>query len=559
MYILGIAPYHDCSATLLKDGKIIGAIEEERFTRKKHEFGFPENAINYLLNLEKITLKDINHIAISNVSPNECLKRFIKNYFLKAGFFKEKLKPLNLLKFSAQVGWYIFKDKRGAKKFLNMNIPKEKIHFIEHHLSHASSTFRCSGFDESAILTIDGAGDWASATISYGKGNNIKLDEKILAPNSLGMMYESFTYYLGYTKGMGHENKIMGLAAYGKPILDFSDIISFKKHFFKTNPDYVYSQYKIENIEKKFGKRLCNPPNEKTPEHYRDIAASLQDNLEKASIKLVKYISNKYNTKNLCLAGGVAMNCKMNGAIWETGLFDNIFIQPASGDGGNSLGAALELYARLGKKSKIKMEHAYLGQGYSDSEIENILKKYKIKYRKCKDISKLVAKKISKGKIIAWFQGRTEWGARALGNRSIVADPRSKKTIELLNKNIKLRENWRPFAPSILSGAEKEYFEKACDSPFMILAFKVRKEKQKQIPAVTHVDGTSRPQTVKKEINPRYWNLIKEFENITGIPLILNTSFNCREPIINTPKEALRTFFSSGLDGLAIGDCFIEK
>ena len=559
MYILGIAPYHDGSATLLKDGKIVAAVEEERFTRKKHQFGFPKNAIKYLLGLENININDINHFAISNVSPSESAKKLIHNYFLKGIFLKDKLSPLTFIKFCAMAGWSIAKDKRGAQGFLNQGISKNKIHFIDHHKSHAASTFRCSGFDDSLILTMDGAGDWNTTTLGYGKGNKIVLEKKIPVPNSLGMMYETFTKYLGYTEGIGHENKIMGLAAYGRPIIDFSDIIKFKENFFKTNPDYVYAQNRISMIEKRFGPKLLAPPTEQTSQHYRNIAATLQTSLEKAALKLTKYLLKKYPFRNLCLAGGVAMNCKMNGTIWKSGLVNDIFIQPNASDGGNSLGAVLELYAKLGYKSKIKMEHAYFGPEFSNEEIEKVLNRYKIKYTKHKNISRVVAEKVAKGKVIAWFQGRMEWGARALGNRTIVADPRRKGMIDYINKEIKLREGWRPYAPSILSGKEEEYFENAHDSPFMILAFDVKKNKQKEIPAVTHFDGTSRPQTVNKEINPKYWKLIKEFENITGVPVVLNTSFNCREPIICKPEEAIRTFYSTALDALAMGDYLIEK
>jgi len=382
--------------------------------------------------------------------------------------------------------------------------------------------------------------------------------------NSLGRAYSQFTQYLGF-KTNNDEYKVMGLASYGKPTYDLSKLIKITKNGYEVEPSYFYNysftkrKYDVSKLAKAFG-QARKDDNQRIDDRHKNIAASIQKRLEDVGLHLVKKAIEKTNNKNLCLAGGVALNCKMNGEILQSGLIEDIYVQPVANDAGTALGAALELYAKLGYKSKFKMDHVYWGNEYSKEQIEEALKKSKLKYTYYDDIEGETAKEISKGNIIGWFQGRMEVGPRALGNRSILANPTIKGMDDKVNIEIKFREKWRPFCPSMLESAKEEYLEGAHETPFMILTFNVKKDKRKEIPSVTHIDGTARPQTVRKETNPKYWKLIKSFESESGTPVLMNTSFNIKgDTIVRTPDDAIRTFLNTGMNVLSIGNYMVKK
>lgn len=561
MYVLGVHCKHDASAALVKDGKLIAMCEEERFTRQKHYFGIPEKSINWILNYANITLEDIDYFAFSAITPSQGKKLLLKYYYLNGTFLLDGWQRIvnNLLdRLLNRNHSNVYKKMENwlANKIPNFN--REKIIWVEHHLSHAASAYYASGMKKSAILTFDAYGDMTTTLQAKAENHQIQEIERVYGVNSLGFMYSAFTRYLGYPKGMGHEGKVMGLAAYGEPNEDFSEIIKFNGRKFYTNPKYCYGRYTLNNITKKFGAPWTNSytPFEK---RHANIAATLQYKLEEAALKLVEDTLEKSNSKNLCLAGGVALNCKMNGTINYSKLCDQIFIQPAAGDNGKSLGAALYVSAQFGKKPRKEMTHAYWGPEFSNEEIETALKKNGLSYIQSGDIEGETAELISKGNIVGWFQGRMEIGPRALGNRSVLADPTIADMKNIINQKVKDREFWRPFAPSIIETNADEYFEECKKSRFMIMAFKTLENRKKEIPAVVHIDGTARPQTVVKETNPRYFKLIKELEKINGHPLVLNTSFNEKEPIVLSPENAINTFIKTGLDYLAIGDFLVSK
>ncbi len=562
MYILGIAPFNEASACILKDGVLIAAAQEERFTRKKYQTGFPRNSIAYVLSVAGIGIEDIDHFAFPNLGPLQSCVNFYSNYLFGLNFRHEYWKvAVHRLAFA----WYNSLVKQmGASQLKEYGLKNfsGKLFFAGHHRAHAASAFRCSNFDTSLIVTIDGMGDRVCAMLSYGDANTITPLEIIKYPNSLGFMYTAFTNYLGYggTNGHeGHESKIMGLAPYGSPQKDFSDVLTIRDGLYHVNPAYV-NKNRIATIERKFGPRLKSPSGE-IAQHYKDIAATLQDSLEKAVIALVKRGLRIKPTDNLCVAGGSGLNCKMNGKIYLAGLIKNIFIQPAAGDCGNALGAALECYAHLGHASKFRLTHSYLGPEYSSDEIKKVLDECKIPYTYHENISDVCGKLLADKKILGWFQGRMEWGPRALGNRSIIADPRDPKMKDQINDRVKRREHWRPYCASVLTEEYNRYFEKGTPlSDFMILAFPVKKETRNEIAAAVHVDGTTRPQSVSRETNPRFWQLIKRFSQESGVPAVLNTSFNVKgEPMVCAPLDAIRCFYSCGLDYLALGNFLISK
>jgi len=542
-YYLGIASSamgdlgHDPSACLIKNNKIVAMAEEERFVRVKHAKGyFPVNAVKYCLKHENISLDDVKI-----------------GYYLNPKLFTKGRKTLSLLIGAWRMNDYV---KRMPKNFKFHFGIEPKINFIEHHVCHVYSSFPLSGFKRAVTVSMDGAGERTSTLIT-SCGSNIEKDREIYAPNSLGFFYALFTEWLGFRKFNG-EGKVMGLASYGDPKYDLSKFIGFKdgahhvkipNRFFSTETWNLWSYHK--EIQKKFGPRRTG----KIQKIHEDVAASVQNKLEEVVLKMLE----KIETKNLCLAGGVALNCKMNGRILESDFVKDIFIQPVANDAGCSLGAAVYMAMQDGKKFK-KMEHTCLGPEFSNDEIKTILKTCKIEYEYHNDIAGIAAELLAKGKIIGWFQGRMECGPRALGNRSILADPRDPDMKDKINYLVKHREPWRPFCPSILAEANDEYFENAYESPFMILTFRVKKEKLKEIPSVVHVDETVRPQTVEKNINPLYYKLIKNFYEETNIPLILNTSFNIRgEPIVCKPEDAIRTFYGTGMDYLILGNFLIRK
>ncbi len=569
LYILGISGQgpaafdlsgvgHDPAAALIKDGRLIAAAEEERFIRLKHARGqFPYNAIKFCLNYAGIGIEDISYI-VGNFKPELISKFYVRNKIFKSplkaaqitiGSKVIKKKYIDCVK---KIPYFLRKDKKFANDIL------KKFNIVEHHLAHASSAYHLSGFDRSIIMSIDACGEAATTLIAEGFKTTIRKLRESFIPHSVGGFYSLFTEYLGFEPNNG-EYKVMGLAPYGKNVIDVSDLIRIKDGYVKVNQKirgtyYRYSDYII--------RRFGSPRKKREPveQRHANIAYAIQERLEEVCLDLLKFSLEKINSKNLCLAGGVALNTKMNGKLLASGLIKNIFVQPAAGDAGTAIGSAFYKYAELGYAPKDKMEHVYYGPEYTNEDILNVIKTSKIGYEYYDDISGICAELISKGKIVGWFQGRMEWGPRALGNRSILADPRNPKMKDLINQYVKFREEFRPFCPSMLAEVASEYLEGAYPSPFMILTFKVPKEKRKEIPAVVHVDGTVRPQTVEKQINPKFYRLIKSFEDITSVPVILNTSFNVAgEPIVCRPEEAIRTFYSCGMDYLAIGNYLLKK
>ena len=590
--ILGISAfYHDSAACILKDGKIIAAAQEERFTRKKHDSDYPYNAIEFVLKYANLKLNEVNHIVFFE-KPFLKFERLLETYvaFAPKGFIsfskamplwiKEKLFQKNLLfnKLKAHDSNYKF-DKN--------------IFFSEHHLSHAASAFFPSPFNEAVILTADGVGEWATTTVAIGKNNNLEIKKEIHFPHSLGLLYSAFTYYIGFKVNSG-EYKLMGLAPYGSPIYEdkIKQIIDLKKDgtfrldqkYFNYATGLTMTNKKFDNL---FGQNPRNPKKEKITQFHVDIAASIQKVTEEIMINLVKSIRKEYGIKNLCLAGGVALNCVANGKILKEKIFDNIWIQPAAGDAGGSLGAALALWYidQKNKRSvnpKDDMKGSYLGTEFNQNEIEKELKTLGANFEilKYNQLIEKTAELLSNQKVIGWFQGRMEFGPRALGSRSILGDPRSDKMQKNLNLKVKYRESFRPFAPSILREDLSYWFNLDVDSPYMLLVSDINfekkiemTEKQKKlfgidklnikrskIPAVTHVDYSSRIQTVTRETNKSFYDLISKFKEKTGCPVVINTSFNVRgEPIVNTPTDAYNCFMGTELDYLVIGNCILDK
>ena len=590
--ILGISAfYHDSAACILKDGEIIAAAQEERFTRKKHDPSYPHNAIEFVLKYANLRLNEVDQIVFFE-KPFLKFERLLETYVAFA--------PKGFISFSKAMPLWI-KEKLFQKNLLFNKLKKhdqnyksdENIFFSDHHLSHAASAFFPSPFEEAIVLTADGVGEWATTTVAVGKGNKLDIKKEIHFPHSLGLLYSAFTYYTGFKVNSG-EYKLMGLAPYGNPIYvdKIHQLVDIKEDgTFRLNQDYfnyatglTMTSSKFHNL---FGQKPRNPINEKLTKFHIDIAASIQKVTEDIMINLSKSLRKEYNIKNLCLAGGVALNCVANGKILTAKIFDNIWVQPAAGDAGGSLGAALALWhLDQGNERKINlnddMKCSYLGPKFTQNQIEEELKSIGAIYESV-NYEKLInqtSEYLSKEKAIGWFQGRMEFGPRALGGRSILGDPRSEKMQKNLNLKVKYRESFRPFAPSILKEDLSNWFNLNVDSPYMLLVAEIKSDKkiemteeQKQlfgidklnikrseIPAVTHIDYSARIQTVTQKNNKPYYDLISKFKEITGCPVIVNTSFNVRgEPIVNTPKDAFNCFMGTGLDYLVIGNCILDK
>ncbi len=558
MIILGISCfYHDSSVCLIKDGEIISAVQEERFSRIKHDWRFPEKAIKYSLQDASIEPQDIEAIAFYE-KPFLKFERILETFLSVA--------PRGYLSFIDIIPSWLKK-----KLWIPVIIEKElnykgKILFSQHHLSHAASSFFLSPFEESAILTIDGVGEWATASYGYGKGNRIYLQKEMRFPDSLGLLYSTFTAYLGFDVNDG-EYKVMGMAPYGNPVY-YSEIKEKLLQInhdgsIKLNMDYFSFQYgkKMFNkrFEKLFGLRARKKDEPLEQKHF-DIAASIQKIIEDVILKIAFHVYKETKIKNLCLAGGVSLNCVANSRILNEGPFENIFIQPASGDAGGAIGAAYVAYHHyFNQKDRHPLKSLYLGPSFTETQIIDSFLKYNVEHKKLniEDLIQITAKLLSEGKVIGWFQGRMEFGPRALGNRSILADPRRPEMKDIVNKRVKFRETFRPFAPSVTFEDIDKYFEIKIESPYMLFVAKVKSDK---IPAVTHVDNTARLQTLKRQDNPLFYDLLKAFEKITGIPVLLNTSFNLKgEPIVCTPEDAVKTFLKSGLDCLVIGNFIASK
>ena len=590
--ILGISAfYHDSAAAIIVDGNIIAAAQEERFSRKKHDASYPSNAIKYVLEESKLDLNEIDHIVFFE-KPFLKFERLLETYmaFAPRGFKSFSLSmPLWLREKLFQKKFLFDKLKEQDSKFKDIN----KIKFSEHHYSHAASAFYPSPFDEAVILTLDGVGEWATTTVAIGKKNKLEIIKEMHFPHSLGLLYSAFTYYTGFKVNSG-EYKLMGLAPYGKPI--YKDVIKEKlldlknDGSFKLNMKYFNYTTGLTMTNQKFSKLFDHPVRDSKKDlltqFHMDIAASIQTVTEEIVLKITKNISQEYKIKNLCLAGGVALNCVANGKIHNEKIFDNIWIQPAAGDAGGSLGAALAYWYHELEKPRIEfkdqMKGSYLGPKFENETIEIKLKSLKANYKKHspKDLLLLTANELANEKTVGWFQGRMEFGPRALGGRSILADPRSEKMQKELNLKIKFRESFRPFAPSVLREDLNEWFELDGDSPYMLLVSEVKKDKQikmkkedenlfgidklnikrSSIPAITHVDYSARIQTVHKETNSRYYDLIKEFKKITNCPVLVNTSFNVRgEPIVCSIEDAFNCFMGTNLDILVIEDFILYK
>ncbi len=590
--ILGISAfYHDSAAAIVVDGEIVAAAQEERFTRKKHDASYPFNSIKYVLEEAQIELSKVDYIVFFE-KPFLKFERLLETYmaFAPKGFKSFSLSmPLWLREKLFQKKFLFEKLKLHDEKFNDIS----KIKFSEHHYSHAASAFFPSPYKEAVVLTLDGVGEWATTTVAIGKNNNLKMLKEIHFPHSLGLLYSAFTYYIGFKVNSG-EYKVMGLAPYGKPKFKniiINELMDLKPDgSFKLNMKYFNYATGLSMTNNKFselfGKPVRNPQKDLLTDFHMDLAASIQAAVEEIILKLTKNISEEYKIRNLCLAGGVALNCVANGKIFKEKIFDNIWIQPAAGDAGGSIGAALAFWYRdLAKPRntfKDGMKGAYLGPKFDLNTIENKLKLLKANYYKKSsfEISKIVAKELSEGKTVGWFQGRMEFGPRALGGRSILADPRSEKMQKELNLKIKFRESFRPFAPSILREEVNNWFELNYDSPYMLLVAQVNKDKQiemseknkslfgidklnikrSSIPAVTHVDYSARIQTVHRETNPKYYSLIKEFKNLTNCPVLVNTSFNVRgEPIVCSIDDAFNCFMGTNLDILVLEDYILYK
>ena len=591
--ILGISAfYHDSAATIIVDGKIIAAAQEERFTRVKHDSSYPFNAIEFVLKYSNLKLSEVDQVIFFE-KPFLKFERLLETYvaFAPKGFKSFCMAmPIWLRDKLFQKKMILKQLKDHDDKFKDEN----KIFFSDHHLSHAASAFFPSPFKEAIVLTADGVGEWATTTVAIGNGNNLEIKKEIHFPHSLGLLYSAFTYYIGFKVNSG-EYKLMGLAPYGKPIyedkiinnlIDIKDDGTFRldQNYFNYATGLTMTSCKFHDL---FGQSPRDSKNEKLTQFHMDLAASIQKVTEDIMIRLAKSLKKEFNLNNLCLAGGVALNCVANGKILKEKIFDNIWVQPAAGDAGGSLGAALALWYIEQNNSRIvnpkdSMQGSYLGPEYTQNEIEKDLTEAGAVFESIDEENLIVktADDLANGHAVGWFQGRMEFGPRALGGRSILGDARSSEMQKNLNLKVKYRESFRPFAPAILREDLSEWFEIDVDSPYMLMVantssaknIEMTEEQKKlfgidklnikrsEIPAVTHVDYSARIQTVHVETNPKYYKLIKKFKEKTNCPVIVNTSFNVRgEPIVNTPTDAFNCFMGTNLDILAIGNCYLKK
>ena len=585
MYILGLNAYHgDSSACFVVDGKLIAVVEEERFRRIKHWAGFPLESIKYCLKSQNISIDQIDHVAIN--------RNTTANLFKKALFAFAKrpsLKHINdRLKNASKIG----DIKAALCEGLGIKSEELKVqtHNVEHHIAHLGSAFYVSPFQNASVVSVDGFGDFVGTMWGTGEANNIVVKHRTFFPHSLGLFYHAFTQYLGFPQ-YGDEYKVMGMSAYGEPsyMTEMNQVLKIDSNkngsLFELDLDYFIhhlegvamtwqngepkmGQVFSTKLEKLFGS--VRKPGAEIEQRHLDIAASLQKKYEEVFFYILNHVYDQTQNQNLALAGGCAMNSLANGKIFANTPFKEVFIQPAAGDAGGAVGAAYHVYNQvLGNPRVFVFEKSYLGPEYSDDEVNDalVIRSEELKQENStiehisaiETLCKKTAEKVAEGKVIGWFQGRMEWGSRALGNRSIVCDPRRKDMKDILNLKIKLRESFRPFAPSIHLEAVGEYFEIGYPDPFMLKVYPIKLDKQSVIPAVTHVDGSGRLQTVRKEDNPRYWRLIDEFRQITGVPVVLNTSFNENEPIVCKPVEALDCFLRTKMDILVMGNWYIER
>jgi carbamoyltransferase len=591
LYVLGISCYyHDAAACLLRDGEIVAAAEEERFSRIKHDYGFPTQAIHFCLEQAGIQGADLDYVVFFE-KPFRKLDRILmttlQTYPHSWKVFRESM-----------ISWMLDKMWISTTLQSELGISKDKVLFSEHHLSHAASAYLCSPFEEAAILTVDGVGEWVTGTYGVGRGNEIKLYKQMEFPHSLGLLYSAFTAFLGFEVNEG-EYKVMGMAPYGQPRYvdkvwrvvqpnqDGSFSLDMDYFCFHHSTDRTFNR-KFEALFGEprptklqfftagtgFPKYFGDPPANyeelcRLNQHYADIAASIQKVTEELLLGMARQVHRQTGLKRLCIAGGVGLNSVANSRILRETPFEELYVQPAAGDGGGALGAALWAYnTLLGKPRTLTMKHAYWGRSNSEAEISEFLRTNNILHRRLKDEDELVdtvVDRLISGKVVGWSQGRFEWGPRALGNRSILADARNPEMKDIVNAKIKFREPYRPFAPSVLAECAEKYFElpaatRHYPARYMLYVVPVRQDQQSTLPAITHVDGTGRLQTVFRDQSPRYYHLIERFGQATGVPVVLNTSFNLKgEPIVNTPANAFHTFSKSEMDALVLENFLVEK
>ena len=574
MYVLGLNAYHgDASAAIVRDGHLLAAVEEERFTRVKHTAGFPSNAVQYCLEFAGISMEAVDHVVV----PRKRSAQLLRKALWAARFPRFALGRAN--------AWRSFSNVKDALAESTGRSPSEikaELHFVEHHIAHAASAYYCSPFDQAAVLSLDGLGDFASMLWGRAAGDDMEVGGRVLFPHSLGLYYTAVTQYLGFPK-YGDEYKVMGLAPYGEPRygdvfdrivrpngdLGFELGMDYFRHH-KVGPEVSWrsGEPKMPTL---FGQGLVDAlgpardPAEPIEQRHYDIAATLQDRLESVVYGLVSELAERSGSKNLAYAGGVAFNCVANGRILERTPFENIYVQPAAGDAGLAVGGALYAYhSILGRpRTGFVMDHAYWGPEYPVTRMRAALESEgdSLGFEELSedDLVRSAARGIAEGDVLGWYQGRSEWGPRALGNRSIVVDPRRADMKDILNSRVKHREAFRPFSPSIVAERVGEWFENDYPSPFMQMTYPVRADKRDAIPAPTHIDGSGRLQTVTADANPLYHGLIREFERLTGVPVLLNTSFNDNEPIVNTPEEAVASFLRTRMDALALGPFLVTR
>ena len=574
MYILGINAYHGgASACLIHDGQLVAAVEEERFQRVKYWAGFPVQAIRYMLVEAGIQPQDLDHVGISR-NPNA-------NLLQKALYAFRRRPSLSFVRDRLNNAFKVSDLKTDLCERLGIDPAglKAQFHNVEHHRAHMASAFFVSPFEKAAILSVDGMGDFVSTMWGLGQGNRLHVQGEINYPHSLGIFYTAVTQWLGFLK-YGDEGKVMGLAPYGEPVyIDQMRRIVRVQQDGTFDLDLDHFVHHAEGVTMSwdggaptlgtvFSKRFIDTfgeprvPRGEITKHHQDVAASLQAMLEEAEFALIRKLQRETGQQVLCMAGGVALNSAFNGKILPQTAFEDVYIHPAANDAGTALGVAYYIYHHLlGHPRAYVMRHAFTGPHFANDHIASTLNRFELPYQELDDdrLVKRAAEIVAQGDVLGWFQGRLEWGPRALGNRSIIADPRRQDMKDILNARIKHREKFRPFAPSILLDAVGDYFDQTYPDPFMVKVYNVLPEKRAEIPAVTHVDGTGRLQTVDRESNPLYWQLIKAFGNLTGVPVVLNTSFNENEPIVCTPQEAIDCFMRTKMDALAIGNYLVRK
>jgi carbamoyltransferase len=572
LYVLGLNAYHgDASAAIIRDGHLLAAVEEERFTRVKHTAGFPSNAVQYCLEFAGIPMEAVDHVVV----PRRRSAQLLRKALWAARFPRFAMNRANAWRSFSNV-----QDALAQATGTSSTAIKAKLHFVEHHIAHAASAYYCSPFDQAAVLSLDGLGDFASMLWGTAAGDDMEVGGRVLFPHSLGLYYTAVTQYLGFPK-YGDEYKVMGLAPYGEPRYGdvFDRVVRPKGDLeFELGMDYFRHQKVGPGVSWRsgepkmptlFGRGLVDAlgpardPAEPLEQRHYDIAATLQDRLESVVYDLLEKLAKRTGSKNLAYAGGVAFNCVANGRILERTPFENLYVQPAAGDAGLAVGGALYAYhSILGRpRTGFVMDHAYWGPVYPSNRMKAALDAEGLGYEELSedDLVRSAARHIADGDVLGWYQGRSEWGPRALGNRSIVVDPRRADMKDILNARVKHREPFRPFSPSILAERAGEWFENDYPSPFMQMTYQVREDKREAIPAPTHIDGSGRLQTVTADANPLYHGLIREFERLTGVPVLLNTSFNDNEPIVNTPEEAVASFLRTRMDALALGPFLVTR